>query len=446
MIFMNRLRILKEKDIKKGKDIVYWMSRDQRVKNNWSLIYAQNLAKKYNLNLKVIFCLVKDFLKATDSHYTFMLEGLKLVENDLFKKNISFELLICKDISNDLLKYIKENTTILLTDFDPLKIKKEWKKQILKDINCSFYEVDSHNIIPVWTVSEKQEYGAYTIRPKLNKLLPLYLEDFPKIRKEDKKIKKPNVNWAKLIDLKKKNKYFESGEFAASMVLKNFIIDKFEKYYILRNDPSINYISNLSMYLHFGQISSQQIALEINKLNNLKYEQSKSYFLEELIIRKELSDNFCNYNKDYDNFNGFPNWAKETLKKHENDKRKYIYSLKDLENYKTHDPLWNASQKELVLTGKMHGYLRMYWAKKILEWTKDSKEAQKISIYLNNKFEMDGRDPNGYTGIAWAIGGVHDRAWFERDIFGKIRYMSFNNTSKKFDYKKYIENVNNLDK
>lgn len=441
---MNRLRVLKEKEIKKGKDIVYWMSRDQRVKDNWSLIYAQNLAKRHNLNLKVIFCLVKDFLEATNSHFTFMLEGLKQVEYDLFKKNIPFELLICKDVSKDLLKYIKDNTTILLTDFDPLKIKKEWKKQILKDINCSFYEVDSHNIVPVWIASEKQEYAAYTLRPKINKLLPLYLDDFPEIKKESEIIKKPNTNWDKLINLKKKNNYFESGEFAASKVLKNFIKNKFEKYYLLRNDPSKNILSNLSIYLHFGQISSQKIALEINLLNNIKYEQSKNSFLEELIVRKELSDNFCNYNINYDNFNGFPNWAKETLKKHENDKREYIYSLKDLENYKTHDPLWNASQKEMILTGKMHGYLRMYWAKKILEWTKNYTDAQEISIYLNNKYELDGRDPNGYTGVAWAIGGVHDRAWFERDIFGKIRYMSFNSTSKKFDYKKYIQNINNI--
>jgi deoxyribodipyrimidine photo-lyase len=161
-------------------------------------------------------------------------------------------------------------------------------------------------------------------------------------------------------------------------------------------------------------------------------------FFDEIIVRKELSDNFCLYNKNYDNFDGFPNWAKETLNAHRNDKREYLYSLDELENSLTHDDLWNAAQRQMVREGFMHGYLRMYWAKKILEWTENPELALEYAIYLNDKYELDGRDPNGYTGIAWSIGGVHDRPWFERPIFGKIRYMNFNGCAKKFNTKDFI--------
>jgi deoxyribodipyrimidine photo-lyase len=195
--------------------------------------------------------------------------------------------------------------------------------------------------------------------------------------------------------------------------------------------------SNLSPYLHFGQISAQRIALETYKRkHNIE---TKDAFLEELIVRRELSDNFCFYNKNYDSFDGFPEWAKKTLNEHRKDKREFTYNLEQFEKAKTHDDLWNAAQIEMVKTGKMHGYMRMYWAKKILEWTETPEEALEFSIYLNDKYELDGRDPNGYTGCAWSIGGVHDRAWTERPVFGKIRYMNYNGAKRKFDVKRYIQ-------
>ena len=163
--------------------------------------------------------------------------------------------------------------------------------------------------------------------------------------------------------------------------------------------------------------------------------------MEELVVRRELADNFCLYNKNYDSFDGLPDWAKKTLVKHKADKREYLYSLKELEYAKTHDALWNAAQLEMVNKGKMHGYLRMYWGKKILEWSKSPEDAIKIAIYLNDRYELDGRDTNGYAGIMWAIGGLHDRAWGERDIFGKVRFMSYNSQIKKFNFKEYIKNV-----
>jgi deoxyribodipyrimidine photo-lyase len=189
-------------------------------------------------------------------------------------------------------------------------------------------------------------------------------------------------------------------------------------------------------------ISSQRIALNVLKSN--VSDQAKQSFLEELIIRKELSDNFCYYNSDYDNFNGFPNWAKSTLNQHRKDKREYTFSLKELEEAKTKDELWNFAQQQLLKTGKMHGYLRMYWAKKILEWTKSPEEAFNIAVYLNDKYELDGRDPNGYAGISWSIGGTHDKPWFDREVYGQIRYMNYEGCKRKFDVKAYIERINSI--
>jgi deoxyribodipyrimidine photo-lyase len=205
-----------------------------------------------------------------------------------------------------------------------------------------------------------------------------------------------------------------------------------------KNDPNFSVLSNLSPYLHFGQISAQKIALEAKKLE-ADYGESINSFLEEMIIRRELSDNYCLYNKNYNSFEGFPAWAKRTLNEHRKDKREYLYDLADFENAKTHDDLWNAAQIEMVKTGKMHGYMRMYWAKKILEWTESPEQAFEYGVYLNDKYELDGRDPNGYVGVAWSVGGVHDRAWTERPVFGKIRYMNYNGCKRKFNVASYIE-------
>ncbi|MDP4176027.1 MAG: deoxyribodipyrimidine photolyase, partial [Bacteroidota bacterium] len=235
-------------------------------------------------------------------------------------------------------------------------------------------------------------------------------------------------------------KSFKPGEDAALQVLSSFLEKGLSLFKDKRNDPNCSSAqSNLSPYLHLGHISAQRVALNADRYSQFDLP-SVEAFLEELIVRKELSDNFCFYNPSYDSFDGFPQWAKNSLNAHRLDKREFIYNISELENAATHDRLWNASQTEMVRSGKMHGYMRMYWAKKILEWTASPEEALAAAIYLNNKYELDGRDPNGYTGIAWSIGGLHDRAWGERKIFGKIRYMSYNGCRQKFDIESYIRN------
>lgn len=442
-----RLFLLNNQPLGAG-PIIYWMSREQRTKDNWSLIYAQEMARLHKRSLLVVFGLVDNFLGATKRQYSFMLSGLKEVEGNLRKLNIPFYILLGDpvDMITDFAK--KNSAGAVITDFDPLRIKKTWQEKIARKLSYLCCEVDAHNIVPCRVASGKLEFGAYTLRPKIKKVLAEYLLPYPPLKKQTEINLPPLIDWGKI---EKKLKidssvseifWLQPGSQAADKTLREFIKSKLANYSPDRNNPNKAATSNLSPYLHFGHISSQSIALKIKKPGQKG--ESSADFLEELIIRKELSDNYCLYNKNYDKVEGFPDWAKKTITEHADDKRPYTYSLSKLEKGLTHDNLWNAAQKEMVKTGKMPGYLRMYWAKKILEWTKSAAEALKISIYLNDKYQLDGRDPNGYTGIAWSIGGVHDRAWFERPIFGKIRFMSYNGCRSKFNIEEYIKKVDSI--
>jgi len=442
MINEKRIQLIKNGAESNG-PVIYWISRDQRVHDNWAMLFAQQLAIQKNKELIVAFTLISGFLGATLRQYDFMLRGLMEVEQELKKYNIPFFMLLGKP-SIEILKFVEDRkASNLITDFDPLKIKRKWKNEIAKKINIPFYEVDAHNIVPCFYVSQKQEFGAYTIRPKIHKNLLEFLDEFSELKKmgSSTSFSSNKIGWKKVYSALKIDEsvnpvdWIRPGEKAAHKNLKDFIENKIDKYEELRNDPNADALSNLSPYIHFGQISAQRVALIIKGMGS---HPSAESFLEELIVRRELSDNFCFYNPKYDSFKGFPEWAKKTLSDHKKDEREFVYSLKKFEEAKTHEDLWNAAQNELLKTGQLHGYMRMYWAKKILEWGKSPEEALKITIYLNDKYELDGRDPNGYAGCAWAIGGLHDRAWAERPVFGKIRYMNRNGAKRKFDVEKYI--------
>lgn len=298
--------------------------------------------------------------------------------------------------------------------------------------------------MPCKHVSTKQEFAAYTLRPKINRLLPEFLVEFPRPGRfnSNKLSTTTPVDWREIdqaLNMGKAKEYdwIKPGSNQAVRMMHDFINKRLDRYAEDRNNPNLEGTSRLSPYLHFGQLSAQRLALEVK--NSQANTESKEAFLEELIVRRELSDNFCHYNENHDNFEGFPDWAKKTLNDHRKDEREYLYHPEEFENAATGDPLWNAAQVQLTTTGRMHGYMRMYWAKKILEWTKSPEQAMEISIYLNDKYQLDGRDPNGLVGCAWSIGGVHDRAWTERPVFGKIRYMNYNGCKRKFDIRQYME-------
>lgn len=429
--------------------VVYWMSREQRTSDNPGLLFAQHLARESETRLLVVFTLTDNYPGAMLRHYDFMLRGLYETAEKLHDLHIPFHM-VTGDPPDQLAKFVKQNDVgTVITDFDPLRIKRRWVDTTIGKTNCKFLEVDGHNIVPARFASDKLEFAAYTLRPKIHRQLDRFLEALPEPEGMEDDAEMPEmfdpdtlmeslhldrsvapVNW------------ITPGSKAAGEMLERFIGERLKGYNEQRNDPNRQMTSDLSPYLHFGQLSSMRIAIEVLKQH--ASDQDSDAFLEELIVRKELSDNFCHYQPDYDNISGFHDWATKTHEAHRKDEREYTYSTEKLEQGKTHDDLWNAAQLEMVKRGKMHGYMRMYWAKKILEWTESPERAMEVAIYLNDKYELDGRDPNGYTGIAWSIGGVHDRAWTERPVFGKIRYMNYNGAKRKFDVQAYIRSVNRL--
>ena len=440
-----RIKKLNNLDYSNG-GVIYWMQRDRRSNNNWALLHAQNIAIRLKAPLTVFYSLNGNFSDANNRQYGFLLKGLVNTIKELKKYKIPLHIRR-GDAITSIKKYIsKANSGYLITDFSPLRVYKNRVAKLASVINIPFEIVDAHNIVPTWTVSEKQEFAAHTLRKKIHLLLDEFMHPIPKIiphpfsdKKNEYEEFKPNVILKNLrIDNSVQEiSWLKPGEQNGIKVLQSFIRDRFDISGELRNNPTKNNLSNLSPYLHYGQISAQYIA---NEINNLEDSDGKNNFLEQLIVRRELAENFCFYNKNYDSFDGFHAWAKKTLNDHRSDKREYLYSKSEFENANTHDELWNAAQFEMVEKGKMHGFMRMYWAKKILEWTPDPESALQIAIDLNDKYQLDGRDPNGYTGIAWSIGGIHDRPWFERPVFGKIRFMNYNGCKRKFKINDYIQN------
>jgi deoxyribodipyrimidine photo-lyase len=427
--------------------VVYWMSRDQRVRDNWVLLYAQELALARKRSLVVFFGLSPSFVGATWRQYSFMLAGLREVERDLRKLGIGFRI-VAGDPGEEIVRFADSvGAGTVVTDFSPLRMHRMWKDAAAKRLAVSLVEVDAHNVVPCREASPKREYAARTIRPKIHRLLPEYLTDFPRMKKHpfafDSAL--PETDWEALratISVDESVEEISSivpGERAGQKVMKDFLENRIKRYDRDRNDPNAGGISGLSPYLHFGQIAPQRVAYEAAK----RHGAGADAFLEELVIRRELAENYCFYEPQYDSVDAFPEWARRTLDAHRGDEREYIYSRDEFETGKTHDPLWNAAERQLVETGRLHGYVRMYWAKKILEWSASPEEAMAIAIYLNDRYALDGRDPNGYVGIAWSIGGVHDRPWFNRPVFGTIRYMAISGMKKKFDVEQYIESHRN---
>lgn len=449
MIPKERLKNLNQKSLQKGAYVLYWMQAAQRAEYNHALEYAISWANELEKPLIVFFGITDHFPEANERHYFFMLEGLREVQESLRKRDI--QMVIEHKSPEQGVVQMAKKAALVIVDRGYLKIQRKWREEAARKMDCPLIQVESEVIVPVEEASPKEEYSAATLRPKIKKKLSYYLVplEHQKPRLSSLGMKFPFFD---LTDLEKairelkidrgvkKVSTFRGGTSAAKEHLQTFLKKKLDHFGQRRNDPTGNYLSHLSPYLHFGQISPLYIALKVLETDS----PGKETFLEELIIRRELSMNFVFYNKFYDAFAGLPEWAQKTLKSHARDKRPYLYSLEELEEAKTHDVYWNAAQKEMMLTGKMHGYMRMYWGKKIIEWIKDPQEAFYQALYLNNKYELDGRDPNSFAGVAWCF-GKHDRPWAERPIFGKVRFMNDRGLERKFEIKKYVERINKIE-
>jgi deoxyribodipyrimidine photo-lyase len=424
--------------------VLYWMNRDQRADDNWALLYARQTAKRLEAPLIVAVCFTDDFHGCTRRHAAFMLRGLDITRRKLAANNIPLVLL--HGHPPRMIAQLAASLKIgfIVCDFDPLRVTRQWKSALCRSVSIPVLEVDAHNVVPSWEASTKLEYGAYTLRPKINRLLPDFLREFPPLRANPRPPPPcpPSPSpLALLADLHLSHAVSEvqgapAGPSVATRCLNQFIESTLANYATDANNPNSGCRSNLSPYLNFGQLSAQRVALEVQQYG--KSGESRNAFLEQLIIRKELADNFCLWNEQYDSFEGLQPWARNSLLLHAADPRDYLYSTAEFEQARTHDPLWNAAQMEMATSGRMHGYLRMYWAKKILEWSPDPATAFSTAIYLNDRYALDGHNPNGYAGVAWAIGGTHDRAWGERPVFGKIRYMNNAGCQRKFDTQPYI--------
>ncbi len=453
MIQDERISYLNENKEQPGKYVIYWMQSSQRVQYNHALETAIRIGNKQEKPVLVYFEITEKYPDANKRHYYFMLEGLQEVIKELKEIGIQVIIHIQNDYKTpDLLQLAKE-AIIVIADCGYLNFLSQWYESYAQKLPCLMIQVESNIIVPVEIASSKEEFTAGTFRPKINRLLPEYLKPLKKTKplysSMDFKIPSFSIknieNTLEYLTIDNSvlpSTIFKGGTSQAEYRLNVFINEKINRFESLRNNPSEDYLSHMSPYLHFGQISPLYIAL---RLKEEAPSEAYRVYLEELIVRRELSINYVFYNANYDQFKGLPRWAKSTLEKHQNDTRKLIYSIAELEHSLTHDPYWNAAQQEMVVTGKMHGYMRMYWGKKILEWSPTPQEAYQRCIYLNNKYELDGRDPNGYAGIAWCF-GKHDRAWKERPIFGKVRFMNESGLKRKFDMEKYIQKIKDLKK
>ncbi len=424
--------------------VVYWMSRDQRAKDNWALEFALHKAHKNNVPSVAVFCFSTDYPQLTLRSFVFMLGGLQVLAKNLNERHIPFILLIGNPVER-IPEFVKEvEAGCLICDFDPLKWKREWLRGVAEKIQVPFFQVDAHNVVPCWLASDHKEYAARTFRPRLLRKLDTFFSDYPPGLENPMPWpgRVPEQDWNTITNFQKHLLPVDPvplipGEDEAMSVLEKFLEERLASYDRERNNPLSGMSSGLSPYIHFGHISAQRILLELDQIRIDM--PSENAFREQVLVRRELSENYCWYEPSYDMVDGFPNWARKTLDKHLYDSRPYLYDKQELEYGMTHDALWNAAQREMVVSGSMHGYLRMYWAKKILEWTASPEEAMGYALEFNDRYQVDGRDPNGYTGVAWCIGGVHDRPWKERPVFGQIRYMSYGGCRRKFDVEAYID-------
>ena len=428
-----------------GHCVVYWMRRSQRGSDNPALDVAVAAANALQKPVLVFFALVP-VQNANLRHYAFMMQGLADVEESLRKKNIRFILRRYPDHS--VAEFcIEVRAALLVTDENPLRGPERRLTRMVRKVPMPVWSVDGDVVVPS-RLLEKSQYAARIIRPKLLRLGEEFLVQPTNLVARvgwRRRLRSLVVDAQSLQGLAIDRSVppvagMRGGTIEGTRLLRDFIRRKLAGYAAQRNRPECDGTSRLSPYLHFGQISPIRIALEIKRASApLGEGESRDAFLDQLITWRELAINFVRFNADYDSVECAEPWANRTLARHARDPRPVVYKQHQLENAETHDRLWNAAQIQMVETGWMHNYMRMYWGKKILEWTRSSAEAFQIAVQLNDKYQLDGRDPNGYAGIAWAIAGKLDRPWFERPIFGQIRYMSFASTSKKFNSKQYIE-------
>ena len=426
-----------------GRCVVYWMQRAQRAVDNPALDVAVRLGNELRLPVVVFFGLNPFVERANLRHYHFLADGLRDIAAGLRTRRVGFVLRRYPD--HRLLPFAEQvRPALVVGDENPLRQTERWRETVGDQLRVPLWTVDADVVVPA-KLQHKEQYAARTIRPRLM----MHLDEFLVAPKAPV----ANVQWRAhgVTSLRVSARLLEGlpidhsvapivsvrgGTSEAQRRLRTFVRTHLEAYDGDRNHPELPGTSLLSPYLHFGHIGPREVALAVRDSGGAPA--AVESFLEQLIVRRELAVNFVTFNDKYDRLAGCERWARQTLAAHRRDPRAYLYSEAELASAATHDPLWNAAQRQMVTTGWMHGYVRMYWAKKILEWTPSAEEAFDIAVRLNDRYLLDGRDPNGYANIAWAIGGKHDRPWPPRPVYGTVRSMTYASTVRKFDATRYI--------
>ncbi len=436
-----------------GRCVVYWMQRAQRTLDNLALDVAVEAANALQQPVVIFFAPVPFYPHANLRHYTFLAQGIPGIAERGRKRGIGFVLRRYPEHS--LPKFCDEvKASLVIGDENPMREPNQWRRQAAEKLRVPLWTVDADVLVPS-RLLEKEQYAARIIRPRLQQRLEQFLTP-PHNPKAKVEWEKPwalhalpddgsfdiTEDWKDLDRSVQPVDSFRGGTDEALKLLREFATHKLAHYPEQHGRPEVDGTSRLSPYLHFGQIGPHTVAREVEKSKAQRA--AKDDFLDQFITWRELSVNFVHFNPLYDSIESAPDWAHRTLARHASDKRPVTYSRQQLEQAETHDELWNAAQHQMLHAGWMHNYMRMYWAKKILEWSASPALAYQTAVYLNDKYFLDGRDPNGYAGIAWAIAGKFDRPWFERPIFGTIRYMSGSAAHKKFDAGKYIEQMAKL--
>lgn len=447
-----RVTVLNDGEIRKGRYVLYWMQQSQRAEHNAALDVAIREANRAGLPLLVAFGLTDAYPEANQRHFQFMLEGLQEVAASLRQRGIA--MVVRLGSPPDVALNLGHDAALIVCDLGYTRHQRDWRTKVAMGAGCRVLQVEADAVVPVAVASAKAEYAARTIRPRITRHLERYmvLKRSPPLRQKAPDLPIPGLDLTdtarilRRLDIDRQvppvDRFFTGGTRQAKKRLQRFIRKHLAHYNDHRNQPQTDDISHMSPYLHFGQISPVFLALKIREAKEGQGIDRAAY-LEELIVRRELALNFVWYTPDYDRYTCLPDWARKTLAEHAADPRPHGYDRETLEAGATHDPYWNAAMGEMCATGFMHNYMRMYWGKKILEWSASPEEAFATALYLNNKYFLDGRDPNSYAGVAW-IFGKHDRAWFERPIFGKIRYMAASGLERKCDIRAYVAKVEAL--
>ena len=459
MIEAQRIRILNQAPLNPaGEYVLYWAQMNRRVRSNHALAHAVELANELDLPVLFYEALTCSYPGANDRLHTFVLEAVPGTAADLAELGIGYLFYLRRNRrdANDMLYRMARSAAALVTDDYPVFVAAAHNQSVPAKLRIQYRAVDSSCVVPM-NLFDRREYAAYTFRPKIRRVLAQFFSPlktprparrFQAIAARGHHTAVTESNVAALVsqcDIDHQvapSTHFRGGAGAADLRLRRFLTRNLRRYARDRNQPAAQATSGLSPYLHFGHISALDVACQVRK-HAAAHKIIADEFLEELIVRRELAFNFVRHTPNYASLHALPDWAKNTLLKHSRDTRDYMYSAAQFEAAETHDSLWNAAQTELLLRGTIHGYYRMYWGKKIIEWASSHEEALAIMVRLHDRYALDGRDPNTYANILWCF-GLHDRPWAERSVFGQVRYMSYEGMKRKTDVKAYIEEIAGL--